>query len=255
MLYDEKVLKLFNSKKHIGSMDRDDPNVGTGLVGAPACGDVMKLQMRVENGKIVEVKYKTFGCAAAMASSAYAAEIIEGKGTEDAAKISNQEIAEHLKLPPVKIHCSCLAEEAIKAACQDLEKKQKALKEKALEEKRKHMSENLEKTSQKQQKQMFVITDNACEFLKKMGCKKAVISTKTHGCSGTSYELEPANSTHQNLQSVSKNGIQIFVHPTAVMFVVNMTIDYESRDDWEGLIFKNPNETGRCKCGDSFYTN
>lgn len=107
-------------------MDKNDEYVGTGLVGAPACGDVMKLQIRVdETGRIVESRFKTFGCGSAIASSSYATELIKGKTLEEATKIRNREIAEELKLPPVKLHCSMLAEDAIKAAVKDLEQKRK----------------------------------------------------------------------------------------------------------------------------------
>jgi Fe-S cluster assembly scaffold IscU len=105
-------------------MDKDDENVGTGLVGAPACGDVMKLQIRVgKDGVIEDAKFKTFGCGAAIASSSFVTELMKGKSINEAAKIKNSEIAEHLSLPPVKIHCSMLAEEAVQAAIADYESK------------------------------------------------------------------------------------------------------------------------------------
>ena len=124
MAYSKKVLHHFENPQNMGSLDKDDPKVGTGVVGAPECGDVMKLQIRVdENNCICETKFKTFGCGSAIAASSLATEWIKGKTLPEAAEISNTDIVEELSLPPVKIHCSVLAEEAIKAAIADLENK------------------------------------------------------------------------------------------------------------------------------------
>lgn len=116
--------KILHSPKNMGSLDRSLQTVGTGLVGAPACGDVMKLQINVENGIITNAKFKTFGCGSAIASSSYVTETITNMTLEKAQEVSNKEIAKHLKLPPVKLHCSMLAEDAIKAAIKDYQKKQ-----------------------------------------------------------------------------------------------------------------------------------
>uniref|UniRef100_A0A8R1I5G8 Iron-sulfur cluster assembly enzyme ISCU n=1 Tax=Caenorhabditis japonica TaxID=281687 RepID=A0A8R1I5G8_CAEJA len=122
--YHEKVIDHYENPRNVGSLDKNDPNVGTGIVGAPACGDVMKLQIKVDdNGKIVEAKFKTFGCGSAIASSSLATEWINGKTIEYAAKIKNDEIAKELCLPPVKLHCSMLAQDAIQAALKDYQKK------------------------------------------------------------------------------------------------------------------------------------
>jgi nitrogen fixation NifU-like protein len=124
MAYSDKVLDHFDNPQNVGSMDRDDPNVGTGMVGAPACGDVMKLQLLInDNGIIEDAKFKTFGCGSAIASSSLVTTLVKGKHTTEAAKISNSDIAAELSLPPVKIHCSVLAEDAIKAAIKDWEEK------------------------------------------------------------------------------------------------------------------------------------
>ena len=114
--YSKEVLDHYNNPKNVGSFSKDDENVGTGLVGAPECGDVMKLQIKVENDKIVDAKFKTFGCGSAIASSSLATEWVKGKTIDEAFEIKNTEIVEELALPPVKIHCSVLAEDAIKAA-------------------------------------------------------------------------------------------------------------------------------------------
>ncbi|KAK6153303.1 hypothetical protein DH2020_012942 [Rehmannia glutinosa] len=124
-MYHERVVDHYNNPRNVGSFDKNDPNVGTGLVGAPACGDVMKLQIRVdeESGKIVDACFKTFGCGSAIASSSVATEWVKGKPMEEVLSIKNTEIAKHLSLPPVKLHCSMLAEDAIKAAVKDYEAK------------------------------------------------------------------------------------------------------------------------------------
>lgn len=123
--YHKNVIDHYENPRNVGSLDKDDKNVGTGLVGAPACGDVMKLQIKVdEDGKIIDAKFKTFGCGSAIASSSLATEWVKGKTMDEAMKIKNTEIAKELSLPPVKLHCSMLAEDAIKAALQDYKLKQ-----------------------------------------------------------------------------------------------------------------------------------
>jgi len=125
MAYSEKVLDHYTNPQNVGSFDKNDQTIGTGLVGAPECGDVMKLQIKVgDNNKIIDAKFKTFGCGSAIASSSLATEWIKGKTIEEADTIKNVEIVEELSLPPVKIHCSVLAEDAIKSAIQDYKNKQ-----------------------------------------------------------------------------------------------------------------------------------
>ena len=127
MAYSEKVIDHYENPRNVGSMDKSDNHVGTGIVGAPACGDVMKLQIQVDDsGVIRDAKFKTFGCGSAIASSSLVTEWIKGKSVSEAAAIKNTEIAEYLSLPPVKIHCSMLAEEAVKAAISDYKSKQVA---------------------------------------------------------------------------------------------------------------------------------
>ncbi len=120
MAYSDKVIDHYENPRNVGNMDKDDSNVGTGMVGAPACGDVMRLQIKVnDEGVIEDAKFKTYGCGSAIASSSLLTEWVKGKSLEEAAQIKNTEIAEELELPPVKIHCSVLAEDAIKAAIDD----------------------------------------------------------------------------------------------------------------------------------------
>ena len=128
MAYSDKVVDHYENPRNVGAFDKDDSAVGTGLVGAPACGDVMKLQIKVgADGIIEDAKFKTFGCGSAIASSSLATEWLKGASVDDAAQIKNTQIVEELALPPVKIHCSVLAEDAIKAAIEDWRKKQAAL--------------------------------------------------------------------------------------------------------------------------------
>ena len=127
MAYSKKVEEYYENNLNIGSFAKEEKNIGTGLVGAPACGDVMKLQIKIDpqNNTIVDAKFKTFGCGSAIASSSLITEWVIGKNIDEAYKISNHQIAEELSLPPVKIHCSVLAEEAIKSAIEDFKEKQK----------------------------------------------------------------------------------------------------------------------------------
>jgi nitrogen fixation NifU-like protein len=123
MAYSEKVIDHYNNPRNVGSFQKDADDVGTGVVGAPECGDVMKLQIKVENDTIVDAKFKTFGCGSAIASSSLATEWLKGKSLAEAQKIKNTDIVQELNLPPVKIHCSVLAEDAIKSALGDYQKK------------------------------------------------------------------------------------------------------------------------------------
>tara|TARA_R110002072_G_scaffold3788_2_gene27085 strand:+ start:670 stop:1074 length:405 start_codon:yes stop_codon:yes gene_type:complete len=126
--YSNKVLDHYENPRNVGTLDKEDPNVGTGMVGAPACGDVMKLQIQVDdNGIITDAKFKTYGCGSAIASSSLLTEWVQGQTVEEVSKIKNSDIAEELALPPVKIHCSVLAEDAIKAALADYQGKQEAI--------------------------------------------------------------------------------------------------------------------------------
>ena len=128
MAYSDKVLDHYENPRNVGTLDKDDSSVGTGMVGAPACGDVMKLQIKVgDDGIITDAKFKTYGCGSAIASSSLLTEWVKGQSVDEALKIKNSDIAEELALPPVKIHCSVLAEDAIKAALADYKGKQEAM--------------------------------------------------------------------------------------------------------------------------------
>jgi nitrogen fixation protein NifU and related proteins len=127
MAYSDKLIEHYENPRNVGTLDKNDPNVGTGLVGAPACGDVMRLQLRItDEGIIEDAKFKTFGCGSAIASSSLVTEWVKGKTVDQAMTISNKDVARELALPPVKIHCSVLAEDAIKAAIEDFKKKREA---------------------------------------------------------------------------------------------------------------------------------
>jgi nitrogen fixation NifU-like protein len=127
MAYSDKVIDHYENPRNVGTLDKADPNVGTGLVGAPACGDVMRLQLKItDEGIIEDAKFKTFGCGSAIASSSLVTEWVKGKTVDQAMTISNKDVARELALPPVKIHCSVLAEDAIKAAIEDFKKKRES---------------------------------------------------------------------------------------------------------------------------------
>jgi nitrogen fixation protein NifU and related proteins len=135
MAYSEKLMDHYDNPRNVGSLDKEDDSVGTGLVGAPACGDVMKLQIKVnKQGVIEDAKFKTFGCGSAIASSSLVTEWVQGKSIDEAMDLKNTEIAKHLSLPPVKIHCSVLAEDAIKAAVRDYKAKHNMLSAEELEQ-------------------------------------------------------------------------------------------------------------------------
>jgi nitrogen fixation NifU-like protein len=127
MAYSAAVIDHYENPRNVGSLDKNDADVGTGMVGAPACGDVMKLQIKVQDGIITDAKFKTYGCGSAIASSSLVTEWVKGKSLDEAAALKNSQIAEELALPPVKIHCSILAEDAIKAAIEDYKKKTEGL--------------------------------------------------------------------------------------------------------------------------------
>src|SRR5215475_11079577 len=182
MAYSNKVIDHYENPRNVGSLDKNSDNVGTGLVGAPACGDVMKLQIRVEDGIITDAKFKTFGCGSAIASSSLVTEWVKGMSVEKAGELKNSQIAEELNLPPVKIHCSVLAEDAIKAAIADYKAKQ------------------AEETQGK--KLTIQVTDAALTQIRKLTEKRVAegkpalglrIGLSGGGCDGFSYVFEWAD--------------------------------------------------------------
>jgi nitrogen fixation NifU-like protein len=273
-------------------MDPADPEVGTGLIGAPACGDVIKLQLRIQSNRIVDVRYKTFGCGSALAASGCAAELLIGLSVEEALKVTDQQIIELLDLPPIKYHCSCLTESAIAAAITDYKEKRDAHK---IKPSQKHepqaQDEPLVATQDEKQETkkqgsyttgtcclsasgstttpntitsitketsapsdvMFTVTDAAIQFLKQAGQPRILLSTQSHGCMGVSYQLSDIKEDCKDYYHLNIAGMEIYVSPGSEMFVVGMTVDYEQREDWEGLVFRNPSATGKCRCGESFY--
>jgi nitrogen fixation NifU-like protein len=184
MAYSEKVVEHYENPRNVGSFDKGDDSVGTGMVGAPACGDVMKLQIKVnaDTGLIEDARFKTYGCGSAIASSSLVTEWVKGKSLDEALTIKNTQIAEELALPPVKIHCSILAEDAIKAAVQDY--------------KAKHVTATA--TSLNQATMAVTLTEAAARhvsrYINRRGKGVGVrLGVKTTGCSGLAYKLEYAD--------------------------------------------------------------
>ena len=275
MSYSKRIHQKFNDETYVGSLDKNNPRVGTGLVGAPECGDLLKIQILVgDNDNIEDVKFRAFGCGSAIASSAHAAERLMNQSLEDAAELKNTEIIEYLNLPIAKHHCSVLAEAAIKAAITDYRAKQALLKvqKKAMFEVTEAAVSYLKDVALKiAQKSATTISDstidvdcdikNSCTIVDLSGTKSEqiyfIIDIESHGCSGTSYAINiaTAEDAKRDIQRVVSHGLVLLIEPQAEMLVLGMTVDYEVKDDWEGLVFKNPNETRRCKCGESFYIN
>lgn len=242
MAYKEKVLDHYENPRNVGSLNKADKNVGTGLVGAPSCGDVMKLQIKIDeidgNQVITDAKFKTFGCGSAIASSSYVTEIVKNKTIEEVLKIKNSDIAQELDLPPVKWHCSVLAEDAIKAAINDYQTKQNS-------------SDNLNIT----------ITNSAINHIKtilnnnpdKFGI---VFSAQNGGCSGKKYKIDLITQTNDmNNQYTKINNsanINVYVNNNSIDIFKNSEIDFIENNLESKFIFNNPNAQGTCGCGESF---
>ena len=236
MGYSEKIIDHYENPKNVGALDINDENVGTALVGAPSCGDVMKLQVKFgEDGKISETKFKTFGCASVIASSSVATECLKGKTQEEALSIKNTDIVKELSLPPVKIHCSVLAEDAIKAAIGDYNNKKKL--------------------------KLYPVTikDAALERVKCLmenDCAHAIrFSVKSGGCSGNKYSIcldEAFNLNDGHMMIPNKYRLNILIDGSSVETFKNCEIDYIKNDIEEKFIFNNPNAQNSCGCGVSF---
>lgn len=289
MSYSERIVEYFERTTHIGSLPEDDLDVGTGLVGAPSCGDVMKLHVRIRDGKILEVRYKTFGCMAAIASSACMAEMLEGMSVDEAAKITNEDVARYLGLPIVKLHCSCLVAEVLQAAIKNHAAKNSP--EGALPIVEQTISDSAccvdqgagcgsataccmtdsasccqsdDTTSGMQIKsvsapvaadrevgtQLFSITKAAAGYLISSGAQDFLADVKYHGCAGISYTIRKASEDELSLEHVTMHGVRIFAHPTSSLFLTGVIMDCEDGE----LVFYNPHEAKKCKCGAAFYT-
>lgn len=240
MTYSSKLVDHFENPRNVGSLDKKDKNVGTGLVGSPACGDVMQLQIKVnEDGIIEEAKFKTFGCGSAIASSSLITELVKGKTLVEAQAIRNSDIADSLDLPALKIHCSVLAEEAIKSAISDLQSKQTdpfPLETKTVP--------FLSMTPAARDRMESLLRDHPCSGIR--------ICLRKKGC-GFSYALSYSEETNPEDEHIVCEGIDIFIDPHAVLYILGTEIDYVQRDLEGDFVFSNPNEKGRCQCGKSFY--
>lgn len=232
MPYSEEVLDHFNKPRNAGSFEKEEQRIGTGLVGAPSCGDVMKLQIKVDQtGKIEDARFKTFGCGSAIASSSLITEMLKGKTIDEALKIKNSSIAEKLSLPPVKIHCSVLAEDAIRAAVSDYKKKNDnpdlRLSENALA----HIHSSLSKRG------------------RGLGVR---FSVKKTGCSGYTYLVEYADQENQEDKKMVIDGIVVYVPLKSLPYLSGSTVDFIREGLNEGFKFTNPHAKFYCGCGESF---
>ena len=229
MAYSEKVIDHYEHPRNVGTLDKDAQDVGTGMVGAPACGDVMRLQIKVnDEGVIEDAKFKTYGCGSAIASSSLVTEWVKGKTLDEASAITNAAIADELALPPVKIHCSILAEDAIKAAIADYRAKQDTLTEAAS----RHVQKYIDRRG------------------KGIGLRLGV---KTSGCSGMAYKLEFADAVNEDDHVYESFGVKVIVDEKSLPYLDGTELDYTREGLQEGFKFHNPNEKSRCGCGESFH--
>ena len=219
MAYSEKLLDHFKHPKNVGTLNKDKKNVGTGLVGAPECGDVMRLQIEVDEATdtIIDAKFKTFGCGSAIASSSLATEWLKGKSIDEALTIDNMAIVEELALPPVKIHCSVLAEDAIKSAIADYKRIEEIIKAKNLTE----------------------------DFFLR-------VSVASGGCSGLSYQMDFDNESKPNDQVFDDNGVRLVTDLKSFLYLCNTTLEFSGGLNGKGFYFNNPNAARTCGCGESF---
>ena len=236
MAYSEKVVDHYENPRNVGSFDKGDESVGTGMVGAPACGDVMKLQIKVnpQTGVIEDARFKTYGCGSAIASSSLVTEWVKGKTLDQAAALKNSQIAEELALPPVKIHCSILAEDAIKAAVDDYKKKHShgsAMPVTLSEAAARHVNRYLAKRG------------------KGVGVRLGV---RTTGCSGLAYTLEYVDDLAPEDVIFEGHGVKVLVDPKSLAYIDGTQLDYVREGLNEGFRFNNPNERDKCGCGESF---
>ena len=244
MAYSDKVLDHYNNPRNVGSFDKSDPNVGTGMVGAPECGDVMKLQVKVnpETGVIEDAKFKTFGCGSAIASSSLATEWLRGKTVDEALEIKNTDIVNELSLPPVKIHCSVLAEDAIKAAIGDYKKK----------------TESQDQLRRSQRiTAMVTVTPKAVEKIREAFQRESVngglrLGVLGGGCSGLSYQFKFDPKPRPTDKVLDFDDVQVFIDPKSMVYLDGMTLDWKDSLIHSGFVFDNPHAKKSCGCGTSF---
>ena len=248
MAYSDKVLDHYNNPRNVGSLDKSDPNVGTGMVGAPECGDVMKLQMKVNpaTGIIEDAKFKTFGCGSAIASSSLATEWLKGKTVDEALAIKNTDIVNELSLPPVKIHCSVLAEDAIKAAIDDYKKKSE--KRRAVEPRRTRKQSVVWSRSLPKRSTKFARPSSA--KASREACAWAFCGG---GCSGLelSVQVRP-EAARRPTTSCNFDDVKVYIDPKSMVFLDGMTLDYKESLMQSGFVFENPHAKKSCGCGTSF---
>ena len=265
MSYSEKLIDHYENPRNIGSLDKNSEDVGTGLVGAPACGDVMKLQIKVgADGLIEDAKFKTFGCGSAIASTSLVTEWVKGKTIDEAETIKNTDIAKHLALPPVKIHCSVLAEDAIKAAIADY--RAKIAKKDESDQGRRGVTADMSTTHthrdrcppsrpraprpRRPRPQVMTVTPAAAERAKALieGRGKPTagirIGVRTKGCSGLSYTLEFADKQEPMDEVVETQGIKLLIDPKASLFLIGTEMDYEEEKLKSGLRLQEPQREG-----------
>ena len=275
--YNDNILNYYNDDSHIGSLDINDKSVGTGLVGSPSCGDVMKLQIKVEKDEsgeeiIKDAKILVFGCGSAKASSSYVAEQLVGKTLEEAKQIKNTDIAEYLGLPKIKLHCSVLAEGAIKRAIEDYDNKKNGKQSDILKQEINtncqidskdfnidiskeailFVKSTIEKVENEKQKETG-------EQQKPLKIKGIRLSLEEGHC-GLMYKVryvEENEDISNDIDFIAKSDdykLHIFIKKVEKDVLNNTKIDYKEENLKRGLVFKNPRETGRCNCGLNFFT-
>ncbi len=234
MAYSDKVIDHYENPRNVGQLDETMKNVGTGMVGAPACGDVMRLQIQVDDDGIIEdAKFKTYGCGSAIASSSLLTEWVKGKHLDDAEQIRNTEIAEELALPPVKIHCSVLAEDAIKTAIKDIREKQLN-----------KMSITLTSSAKSQLRQ------SVADREKGIGVR---VGVKRTGCSGLAYLMEYVDALADEDEVYQFDDVKLVIDKKSLIYLKGTELDYVKNGLNEGFEFKNPNVKNECGCGESFH--
>ena len=258
--YNDKILNYYNDDTYIGSFDEKDLNIGTGLVGSPSCGDVMKLQVKIDKNTntITDAKILVFGCGSAKASSSYVAEKLIGLSIDEALKIKNTDIANDLGLPQIKLHCSVLAESAIKRAIDDYKSKNDVSNGGA---KAKNDVEMIHNIKHDDNDFTLEISQKALDFTKqnlaKVGKKvKGIRLEIAEGHCGLMYKVkyvEDAENTKDDVDFIV-NDLHIFVKQTEKDILNGTKIDFKEEGLKRGLIFTNPRETGRCHCGQNFFT-